>query len=98
MTGKPGESPLDPWSVVHFASGAGLGLLLRGPVGAAVTLGLLVLYEAFEGALRRVKRRGKGLFEHESWRNIAYDVLFGQLGWLFAQGAPPVPGLGWLPW
>lgn len=98
MTGKPGEPPLDPWSIVHFASGLALGALFRGVVGAVVTLVLLVLYEVLEGALRRVKAKpgGKGLFEHESWKNIAYDVLFGMLGWVFAQGLPaldvPLPG------
>ena len=100
MTGRPGEHPLDPWSVVHLGSGVALGLLLRGPVGAVVTLALLLLYEGFEALLRRAKRKpgGKGVFEHESWTNIAHDVLLGQVGWLFAQGAPPLPPAGWLPW
>ena len=100
MTGKPGEHPLDPWSIVHFASGVALGLLLRGPLGAAVTLALLLGYEALEAVLRRIRRKpgGKGLFEHESWGNIAHDVLFGQVGWLFAQGAPSLPLADALPW
>src|SRR5687768_7594259 len=78
VTGKPGEAPLDPWSIVHFGSGLAVGLVLRSPVAA---LAALVLYEGFEGLLRRVKRQGgKGLFEHESWANITYDVLFGMMG------------------
>lgn len=96
VTGKPGEPPLDPWSIVHFTSGLALGVLLR---DALVVLVLLVAYEGFEGVLRRVKgrRSGKGVFEHESWTNIAYDVLFGMLGWVFAQGLPHVDLWPW-PW
>ncbi|MEK6976757.1 MAG: hypothetical protein AABY18_10520 [Candidatus Thermoplasmatota archaeon] len=90
MSGKPGEPPLDPWSFVHLGSGGALGLVLHGS-WALLALALLVVYEALEGVLRRVKRRGKGIFEYESWSNIAYDVLFGMMGWLFAQGLPAVP-------
>lgn len=88
MTGRPGEPPLDPWSIVHTAAGLALGLVVR-DIGWA--LALLLAYEAFEAVLRRVKRGGKGLFEHESWPNIWYDVLFGSVGWLFAQGMPALP-------
>lgn len=87
MTGRPGEAPLDGWSIVHLGAGLAVGLVVRNPL---LALALIVAYEAFEGGLRRVKPRGagKGLFEHESWTNIRHDVLFGTLGWLFAQGMP----------
>ena len=91
MSGRPGEDPLDGWSVVHVLAGVGVGLLVR---DALLALLLLVAYEGFEAALRRVKPRGKqgkGLFEHESWTNIGYDVLFGFVGWVFAQGMRPLP-------
>jgi hypothetical protein len=96
VTGKPGEPPLDPWSIVHFASGLALGTVLHHPT---LVLALLAAYEAFEGALRRVKgrRTGKGVFEHESWTNIVHDVLFGMLGWVFAQGLPRLDLWPW-PW
>lgn len=91
MSGRPGEHPLDPWSIVHVGAGLALGLAVRDIVWA---LALLLAYEVFEAGLRRVKRHGKGLFEYESWPNIWYDVLFGTVGWLFAQGMPPAP---WTP-
>jgi hypothetical protein len=85
VTGRPGEPPLDPWSVVHVAAGLALGLVVRDALLAFV---LILGYEVLEAGLRRVKRGGKGLFEYESWPNIWYDVLFGVVGWLFAQGMP----------
>lgn len=94
MSGRPGEAPLDEWSIVHVLGGLAVGLLVR---NAAVALLLIVAYEGFEGALRRVKPRGKqgkGLFEYESWSNIRHDVLFGAVGWVFAQGMPDFD----LPW
>lgn len=95
MSGDPGEHPLDPWSIVHTASGIALGLVVH---NALVALGLLLLYEAFEALLRRVPLRGRraGLFESESWRNIRFDVLFGMIGWLLAQGLPAI-SLAFLP-
>ena len=57
-------------------------------------LALIVAYEVFEAALRRVKRHGTGIFAYESWPNIWYDVLFGGVGWLLAQG---MPALSWTP-
>lgn len=94
MSGQPGEQSLDPWSVVHVLAGLLLGLFVR---NVWLALALLGAYELLEGGLRRVKRpgqQGKGLFEHESWGNIVFDLLFGMIGWLFAQGAPRIS----LPW
>lgn len=90
LTGRPGEAPIDPWSIVHVACGLALGLAVR---NAFLALGLVLAYEVFEAGLRRVKPRGadKGLFEHESWSNIGHDVIFGMVGWLFAQGMPAIP-------
>lgn len=87
MTGKPGEEPLDSWSIVHVLGGISCGMLVRDPV---LALGLIIGYEYLEGGLRRVRPAGasKGLFEDESWTNIRHDVLFGFLGWVFAQGLP----------
>lgn len=89
MSGDPGEDPLDAWSIIHTASGLALGLVVR---NAILALALLLLYEAFEAGLRRIPVRGRrtGLFESESWRNIRFDILFGMIGWLFAQGLPAV--------
>ncbi len=74
---KPGVGPLDAWSLVHTASGLGLGLL---PFPWWVALILLAGYEVFEAGLRRV-RHGAGIFEHESRLNIAADVVIGMAGW-----------------
>lgn len=91
---KPGEPPLDGWSIIHLLSGMGLGVILRADWFWFALL-ILVAYEGFEALLRRVKPRGgKGVFEYESWSNIGYDVLFGAIGWLFAQGLPALP----VPW
>lgn len=94
---RAGEDPLDAWAVVHGLSGLVLGLVVRNGI---VALALLAAYEAAEGLLRRIPRRGtgKGLFEYESWRNIGFDILFGMIGWLFAQGMPAI-ALPWdVPW
>jgi hypothetical protein len=76
---RRGEAALDRWSLVHAASGAALGLLTR---SFLLALALLVAYEALEAGLRALKRdpAGKGLFEYESWPNIAADVLVGMAG------------------
>ena len=74
--------------MVHVGGGLALGLVVRDAVWAVA---LILAYEVFEGVLRRVKSNGKGLFEYESWPNIWYDVLFGTVGWLFAQGMPALP-------
>jgi hypothetical protein len=73
---------------VHVAAGIAVGLVVRDIVWA---MAVIVGYEVLEAGLRRVKRHGKGLFEYESWPNIWYDVLFGGVGWLLAQGIPPLP-------
>lgn len=93
VSGDPGEDPLDPWSVVHAASGLALGLFVR---NGMLALALLLAYEGAEALLRRIPVGGRrdGLFEYESWRNIGFDILFGMIGWLFAQGMPAIP----LPW
>jgi hypothetical protein len=74
---KKGEAALDWWSLVHVAAGMGLGLL---PIGWLWAVLLIVGFEGVEALLRRVKRHGNGLFEHESWPNIAADVVVGLLG------------------
>ena len=49
---------------------------------AWLILAFLVVYEAFEGLLRRVKTKsGAGVFEYESWPNIVADVLVAMLPW-----------------
>lgn len=94
MTGRPGEAPLDGWSVVHVLGGAAVGLLVR---NGLLALAVILAYEVLEAGLRRVRPRGadKGVFEHESWPNIGYDVLFGLVGWLFAQGMPHIDLWPW---
>jgi hypothetical protein len=76
---RKGEAPFDLWSWVHLGSGAALGLVLASPLWAA---GLLLLYEGFEALLRRIKTEEGGLFEYESWPNIAADVLVGLVGFI----------------
>ncbi|HEX2066970.1 MAG TPA: hypothetical protein VHI93_09180 [Candidatus Thermoplasmatota archaeon] len=91
MSFRPGEAPFDRWSLAHVASGAALGLVLSSFLWAFV---LLTVYEAAEGALRRVKRdpSGRGLFEYESWPNILADVLVGLAGFVAVRlaGTPTV--------
>ncbi len=70
---RPGEAPIDSWTLVHLAAGAAIGLL---HIPVLWALGGLFVYEAVEGALRRIPgTNGKGLFEYESWWNIAVDVV-----------------------
>ncbi|HET6397938.1 MAG TPA: hypothetical protein VFH47_00100 [Candidatus Thermoplasmatota archaeon] len=91
----PGQAPLDWWSLVHVCSGAMLGLA---GVSGPWMLAILVGYEVLEAGLRRIPRRkdeARGLFEHESWANIAMDVVVGAAGWLVAK---PFGPLGFLPW
>lgn len=55
-----------------------------------MALGALVVYELFEGGLRRIKLRDGGLFEHESWPNVVADVVVGMAGYVAVRvaGAP----------
>lgn len=77
---RKGEAALDWWTLPHIGSGVVLALLLAEPWLIAA---LLILYELFEGALRRVQTKaGAGVFEHESWPNIVADVLVALVPWL----------------
>jgi hypothetical protein len=78
MSYRKGEAPFDRWSLVHAGSGMVLGLLR---LDWLLVLTLLLLYEAFEGFLRRVKTEDGGLFEYESWPNIAIDIAAGMVGY-----------------
>lgn len=85
---RPGNAAFDWWSLVHTASGAALGVV----VGRWwVALACLLAYELLEAALRNVKRKGKGLFEHESWPNIFTDVVVGMAGWAAVAFLVPLP-------
>ena len=77
MTGRKGEQALDGWSFVHFGAGLALGLA---PIGWWTATALVVGYEGLEALLRRIKLEDGGLFEYESWANIAADVVLGLLG------------------
>ena len=77
---RPGEAALDWWTLPHVGSGIVLALLLAEPWLIAA---LLIVYEAFEAALRRIKTKaGAGVFEYESWPNIIADVLVAMVPWL----------------
>ena len=77
---RRGRAALDWWTLPHIGSGVVLALLLAEPW---VILALLILYEAFEGALRRVKTKaGGGVFEYESWPNVIADVIVAMAPWL----------------
>jgi hypothetical protein len=93
MTMKPGHAPLDRWSLVHLASGIGLGLI---PVSWPWALALLVGFEVLEAGLRRIRRHGGGLFEYESWPNIIADVVVGVAGYAVAR-LTLAPYLPWGP-
>src|SRR5688572_22674347 len=57
VAGRKGEKIVDWWSLPHFTSGLLLGLL---PVGWLWAFLLIVGYEGFEAALRRVKTEDGG--------------------------------------
>ena len=97
MTGTKGEKAVDWWSLPHFASGLLLGLL---PVGWPWAFGMVIGYECFEAALRRVKTEDGGLFEYESWRNIFVDVVLGLAGYSIMHAAvfPFLPWAGGWEW
>ena len=82
---------MDWWTLVHFAAGLALGLL---PMGWAWAALIVVGYEVLEGGLRRIKTKDGGLFEYESWPNIAVDVLIGLAGY----GVTHVAVEPFLPW
>lgn len=89
MLRRRGESPWDWWTVPHAAAGAALGLLGMGwPWALAVILG----FELVEAGLRRVKHEGKGLFEYESWPNIAADVVVAVAAFAVARYLLPFEG------
>lgn len=75
---RKGEHALDGWTWVHFASGLALGIV---GLKWRWALALLIGFEAVEALLRRAKKDGEGLFEYESWKNVAADVAAGLLGY-----------------
>jgi hypothetical protein len=91
MTGRKGEDALDWWTLVHFAAGLVLGLL---PIGWLWATVIVVGYEVLEGGLRRIKTAEGGLFEYESWTNIAVDIVVGLAGF----GVMHVAVGPFLPW
>jgi hypothetical protein len=90
---RPGHAALDRWSLVHLASGFGLGLL---PLGWPWALAALVAFEGAEAGLRRIRTQGGGLFEYESWRNIIVDIVIGGAGFVVAR-LTVYPYLPWGP-
>lgn len=82
---RPGEAPVDWWSVPHVATGIALALLVD-PWWMALVL--LVGYEVLEAGLRHIPGKDGGLFEYESWPNIFADVAFGMLGWFLGSLSP----------
>lgn len=91
MTGRKGEAAIDWWTLVHFAAGLVLGLL---PIGWLWAVAAVVGYEVLEAGLRRIKTRGGGLFEYESWPNIAADIVIGLAGFAIVHVAV-APFLPW---
>jgi hypothetical protein len=83
---RKGEAALDAWSLAHLASGVGLGLVGLATIWALVAI---VAFEVVEGGLRRIKttQRSSGLFEHESWSNIAADIVVGASGFFLGRAA-----------
>lgn len=77
---RSGKAALDWWTLPHVGSGIVLAILLA---EVWLILTLLILYEAFEAALRRVKTKsGGGVFEYESWPNIIADIIVAMVPWL----------------
>ena len=74
-----GVSPLDFWSIVHFAAGAMLAVVGLNPRWATA---VLVVFEIVEAGLRLVPRAQGPLFEYESFPNIVADVFIGLVGYL----------------
>jgi hypothetical protein len=87
---RKGQAAFDRWSIPHLLTGFGLGML---PLRWPFVLALLVAYEAFEGGLRQYRLEEGGVFEYESWPNIAADIMLGMLGYALTQW-----GLGWRLW
>lgn len=85
---RAGDAALDAWSWVHFGSGLALGVVLSSWWLAFLAL---AAFEVVEALLRRVGRGGKGLFEHESWANVAADLVIGMLGWMLTARWIPFP-------
>lgn len=75
---KEGQSPVDVWSLVHFASGAALGFLRVPWYGM---LALVVGYEGFEAGLRAGRTSKGGIFAPESWQNMCADILVASVAW-----------------
>lgn len=75
---------LDPWSIVHFATGLAAGLT---NVDRGAALGAAVLYEALEQDLER-RQVGKEIFDTsgpETVANAAADVLLFAAGHLLGE-------------
>lgn len=77
-----GVSPLDIWSIVHFASGACLAVI---GLNARSSIVVLTVFEIIEAGLRLVPRAEGPLFEYESFANIVADVFIGLIGYLLVE-------------
>lgn len=71
---EPDQDPVDGWTLVHFASGFGLGFL---GLDFGTTLSILILWEIIEPHI------WPGW--NESPENQVVDVIAGMLGWALAQ-------------
>ena len=86
---------VDPWSILHFVSGAILYLI---GFDLDITIIILIAWEVFENspigtALWRILPRlfpssrleminSQAEYVGDSWGNMAFDVIFGILGWV----------------
>ena len=77
-----GVSPLDLWSIVHFASGACLAVI---GLNTRWSIAALAAFEVLEAGLRLVPRADGPLFEYESLANIVADVFIGLIGYLVVE-------------
>lgn len=85
---RPGDAPIDVWSLAHLATGFALGVLSQ---KWWLAFALVAGFELFEAVMRRVKRHGAGIFEYESWPNIIADIAIGMLGWYATAWWIPIP-------
>lgn len=78
------EALIDPWSVVHFATGLAFGLV---GFGGWKTLGAGVVWDIFEHFAEKAKF-GQKFFNTsgpESWGNVATDLALFMGGWKLGQ-------------
>lgn len=91
-----------PWSLIHLGSGLIIGWLVAKPHlswkrALLIGVGLLILWELFEGWLRwldlyhhgsvaTIKNSlGGAFFDRESWGNIVGDIVVGTFGIIAAR-------------